>query len=86
MFVLTRQVTRDECEWLRQDLPEGLLVYGCRKYLYGCIGPKGTGVTLDPDGDYPFFEVPTDALLPVVTLDQGVAVTGGFAAGRKDSA
>jgi hypothetical protein len=33
--------------------------WGC---TYGCISPGGVAVTRNPSGDYPFFEVPANAV------------------------
>lgn len=61
-MVLDRAVTRQECEWLDEDLPEGTVLYEAMKCTYGVIGPAGIGATFDPTGDYPFFEVPLAAV------------------------
>lgn len=39
----------------------GAVVYKFTHCTYGCIA-DGTAVTLKDDGNYPFFELPTDAL------------------------
>ena len=40
------------------ELKAGDTVYRCTQALYGAISPAGSGMTLDPLGGYPFFEVP----------------------------
>lgn len=61
-WVLTRGVTREECPWLSRDFKAGERVKPFNRPTYGCIGPSGTACSVD--GDYPFFELPTDALTP----------------------
>lgn len=56
----TRDVTPAECWWLSETVPAGTLVYRCTEPTYGCV--KDFPATLDPDGGYPFFELPHDAL------------------------
>ena len=65
---LTRDVTRDECPWLDADLASGLEVHEFRGHTYGCISPLGIAVSVKP-GEYPFFEVPINAIefLPKAT-------------------
>jgi hypothetical protein len=58
----TRLITTTECPWLESDIPAGAVLYHCLKYDYGCVTPAGAAMTLNPDGDYPFFEIPLDAL------------------------
>jgi hypothetical protein len=66
--VITRDVTPQECPWLRATLTAGTTVRRFHKSTYGCIDHnRGTAVTFDlENGDYPFLEVPTDALAEVV--------------------
>lgn len=59
---LIRSVTTQECDWLKIDLQKGLEVYKFDGCTYGCIGPSGVAVTLSSDGEFPFFEVPTDSV------------------------
>ena len=60
---VTRDVTPEECNWLDGTVAEGTTVYPCYKPTYGCInGLEGRAVTLDPDGGYPFFQMPYSAL------------------------
>jgi hypothetical protein len=62
-FVVMRDVTPAECDWLAETIPRGAAVWRIIRDTYGAIGPNGIGVTFDPDGDYPFFELPRDALV-----------------------
>lgn len=60
-WVLTRDVKPDEFHWWVPDnLTAGTKVYRCTKCTYGCV--KDFAATLDPDGGYPFFELPWDAI------------------------
>lgn len=50
----------------------GTTVYSCKGWDYGCAnddsratGIEHTSVTLDPEGDYPFFTVPKSDLKPL---------------------
>ena len=60
-YTLQRDVTRDECWWLPVEVvPAGAVVYRCSKPTYGAV--KDFPATFDPTGDYPFFELPHDAI------------------------
>lgn len=59
-LVTTREITVAECPWLDEDIPAGTELVSFYKYTYGCIGPNGRAVSLT--GDYPFFEVPRNAI------------------------
>jgi hypothetical protein len=59
-YVLTRDVTPDECEWLDRTFREGETVVQFTGATYGCI--TGDGVACSLNGDNPFFELPLDAL------------------------
>jgi hypothetical protein len=60
-MTLRRTVTRDECPWLDEDLPQGTEVFTFHGPTYGCISPDGRAVSAVED-ETPFFEVPYDAL------------------------
>lgn len=60
---ITRDVTKSECPWLDADVPAGSVVYSYTGATYGCVGPDGLAVTLEPDTT-PFFQVPRDAIKP----------------------
>lgn len=62
-YVLTRDVTQQECPWLDHDLKAGMLLWEYTGYDYGVITPGGVAVSARV-GDFPFFEVPRDAVLP----------------------
>lgn len=59
-YIVTRDVTPQECWWLAQTVPAGTTVYRCPKPMYGAI--REFPATLDPDGGYPAFELPYDAI------------------------
>lgn len=61
-FKVKRDVTVDECHWLRDTVKEGTIVYECVYNTYGCISGSGIAATMDPDGGYPFFELPYSSL------------------------
>jgi len=54
-----REITTKECPWLANDIPEGTEVYLCLHPTYGAT--KETALTLSPNGDYPFFELPKNS-------------------------
>lgn len=60
-FVLVREVTRQECPWLKRTWQPGDEVFEFRGATYGCITP--TGVACSVDGHNPFFELPGNALV-----------------------
>ncbi len=62
---LVREVTPAECQWLDAPLPEGSVFYLCLKPTYGAVTDNGFALTCDPAGGYPFFEVPSDAVVEV---------------------
>lgn len=64
-FETKRDVTPEECPWLDETVHSGTTVYRCVKHTYGCVGPRGMAATYNPEGDYPFFELPTDSLRAV---------------------
>jgi len=59
---LTRDVTKEECYWLEEDIKAGTVVYEFHGHTYGCISPSGMAVTYSEEGDNPFFELPHDSL------------------------
>ena len=59
-WVVTRDVTPEECRWLEATVVAGTTVYRCNKPTYGCV--REFAATLDPKGGYPFFELPWDAV------------------------
>lgn len=62
-LVVVRDVTPEECAWLRETVCAGEVVYRCGLPTYGCISPTGVAVTRSP-GEYPFFELPLDSVEP----------------------
>lgn len=62
-LVTNRLVSRAECSWLDDDVPQGTVVFEYFGCTYGCISPRGTAVTLVADTT-PFFELPSNALAP----------------------
>lgn len=66
-YVTTREVTQAECWWLTATLPVGSVIYRCTRPTYGAV--RDFPATLDPNGDYPFFELPHDAIQVVLTDD-----------------
>lgn len=60
MLTVTRTVTPDECHWLSEPVVMGTQVFRFYGLTYGCIGPDGIAVS--DYGDYPFYELPRDAV------------------------
>ena len=61
-LLTNRPIDKVECPWLDADIPAGTLLYECTAETYGCIEPDGVAATRDPQGGYPFFQVPRDAV------------------------
>jgi hypothetical protein len=61
-YIVTRDITTDECEWLDKTIKEGTIVNKFYGTTYGCMGPDGIAVTFDKDGGNPFFELPYNSL------------------------
>lgn len=61
--VLTRNVTKTECSWLPNDLIKGTAVFQYIGPTWSCITPQGVAVLLDPHEEFPFFEVPINAVV-----------------------
>jgi hypothetical protein len=61
---LIRDVTLDECPWLKDHSPESFVTgaefYIYEGYTYGCIGPNGKAVCFEPNKN-PFLEIPSDS-------------------------
>jgi hypothetical protein len=64
-YELTRDVTKDECDWLKRDFKQGEIVQLYTGYTYGVINHK-VGVACCIDGKTPFFELPRTALRRIV--------------------
>jgi hypothetical protein len=60
-YIVTREVTVQECPWLTKNMEAGTVVYHYFGPTYGCIS-DGTAVTFEPN-ETPFFELPDDALI-----------------------
>lgn len=64
IYVVNRDVSKEECPWLDHYIRKGLRVYKYRGHTYGCISPGGVAVTAVENVE-PFFELPKDALTEV---------------------
>ena len=49
--------SNDPDNYAEVPLPKGTFVYECIYCTYGCISNTGIAVTLNENGDYPFFEI-----------------------------
>jgi hypothetical protein len=62
--ILTRTVTIEECPWFSNTgftaLHKGTVVFACKVPTYGAV--RQFAATLDPQGGYPFFELPYDSV------------------------
>ena len=65
-YLVTRDISTKECNWLEETITKGTVVYGFYGATYGCIGPRGVAVSFEEEKN-PFFELPRDALkeLPI---------------------
>lgn len=61
-YKLIRDVPREECWWLDEDLKKDDEVFKYYGATYGCVSYNGIACTLI-EGETPFFEVPSDALI-----------------------
>jgi hypothetical protein len=59
-FIVTRDVTPEECHWLTTTIKRGHIVHEYNGCTYGCIG-SGIAVT-DNLNETPFYEMPRSAL------------------------
>lgn len=58
---VVRDVTREECPWLKHDIPSGTVLFEYRGPTYGIKNDDHTAVSLD--GGIPFFQLPTNSLV-----------------------
>lgn len=56
----TRDVTQEECRWLRHDIPAGTTFWTYPDF-FGCCGPDGVAVSR-VKLERPYFEVPRSAV------------------------
>jgi hypothetical protein len=63
-YILTRDVTKNECPWLDRDYKKGDVVYFYNGCTYGCITLTGEPFTKNPD-QTPFLELPRVAVEPL---------------------
>lgn len=66
-YVVTRDVSQGECHWLPEAIPAGTTVFRCAKSTYGAV--RDFPATFEPDGGYPFFELPHDAVKLAATKE-----------------
>lgn len=59
-YTVTRDITQAEAPWLGKPIAAGSIVYKCAEPTYGCV--REFAATFSPEGGYPFFELPYDAL------------------------
>ena len=64
-FLVERDVTIEECDWLQATIKKGTVVYKFYGTTYGCIGPGGIAITLEKNSKFPFLELPYSALQEV---------------------
>lgn len=69
IFELTRDVTPQECSWLKRTYKAGEIVYELTSWDYGVTNTlTGRAVTEEP-GIYPFFEMPKNAMRLAAVMD-----------------
>lgn len=61
--VTVRDITPEECPWLRDTVPAGTELFVVSD-TYGCCSPAGIAVERAEKG--PYFEVPRDAVIGIV--------------------
>jgi hypothetical protein len=60
--LIIRDLTKDECYWLKFPIDKLSIVYKYLGSTYGCIADSGIAVCIKKD-TLPFIEVPRDAVL-----------------------
>ena len=60
-YKLNRNVTIEECDWLKRDMEKGEIVFSFGGCTYGCVSPNGIACT-EVKNETPFFELPEDCL------------------------
>lgn len=60
-YVTTRDISKNECCWLENDIQSGTTVYRYDGYTYGCVSAAGMACTFQPN-ETPFFELPRSSL------------------------
>ncbi|MBN8697406.1 MAG: hypothetical protein J0L87_12820 [Bacteroidetes bacterium] len=58
---LIRDVTKQECRWLKRDFLKGEIVYLFAEDTYGCTGEDGIPCSLN--GNTPSFELPKNSVM-----------------------
>lgn len=66
-YKLIRDVTTEECGWLRYTFYKGQIVYRYSGPTFGCISRLGTAFTLVEE-ETPFFELPNNAVVLVAFM------------------
>jgi len=66
-YIIIRQVTKDECNWLDKIFDEGEIVYLYTGATYKCIGDSGLAFALTANKG-PFFQLPKNAVAPAYEL------------------
>lgn len=61
-YIVSRNVTKEECSWLEENIEEGTDVFSYNGCTYGCISHSGIAVSLI-ENEGPFFELPKNALM-----------------------
>jgi len=62
---VTRKLTKDECFWLKTEIPAGLIVYEVSDF-WGCCTSNGIMVSFKSNRDVPHLEVPKDSVKPYI--------------------
>jgi hypothetical protein len=70
-LVLTRDVLKTECSWLKEDLKKGDIIFKYNKCTYGAITPNGIACSKGYNVD-PFFEVPINSVVHVEKEDKSM--------------
>ena len=64
-YRVKREITKEECDWLDNNVKEGTIVYKFSGHTHG-IGPNGIAITFYPmdeeNTNNGFYELPRDAL------------------------
>lgn len=64
-YILLRDVTMQECKWLKRDFQVNEIVHLYNGNTYNCISKNGKPFT-EVENEVPFFELPNDAIQPLM--------------------
>ena len=61
-YLTLREIRLEDCPWLTNPIPAGTRLHRCTQNTFEYDTEHTAAVTLNPNGNYPFYAVPRDAL------------------------